>query len=171
MIEQHYYARTCKGLFTNGEVRDSIAKSPGLRPEFIQEHLHPLCEIEPLGCNRELPHFRIKPLNTGEVVVGQVWYDVGFIHHYVLSANEKRRHIKDPEKLFGITKFERYSKSVYSGELPTLAALPYEFATLFKSRDGFLESIRMSETMFKRILHAVFMALNSEAKVDRKSVV
>lgn len=171
MIQQQYYTRERSGLFNATESYDTVAKSPQLKLEYIRKYLHPLCyyEIEK-GQGEELeypPNMIIVPMASGEMIVGQGVYKATdftglrptfFIHNLVLSAGERRRYIKEPEKLFGITSFATHFDWTKGRKLPTLAAIPYEKPPLFQDRKSFFEKIGMSQGLFNQLIGAAFKA-------------
>lgn len=184
MIEQQYYTRERGGLFSKTDGYDTIAKSPRLKLEFIKKYLHPLCsydipnELQKNGEEDETkypPNLMIMPVATGELIIGQAVYkskdftglrSTFFMHNYVLSANEKHRYVKEPEKLFGITQFETDYDIGLGSELPTLAAIPYEGnSVLFRDRARLLNELKMDELLFEKLLAAIFTTINSKKKI------
>ena len=184
MIEQQYYTRERGGLFSKTDGYDTIAKSPKLKLEFIKKYLHPLCsydspsELQKSGEEDETkypPNLVIMPVASGELIIGQAVYkskdftglrSTFFMHNYVLSANEKHRYVKEPEKLFGITQFQTAYDIGLGSELPTLAAIPYEGnSVLFKDRARLLSELKMDEILFEKLLAAIFTAASSKKKV------
>ena len=184
MIEQQYYTRERGGLFSKTDGYDTIAKSPKLKLEFIKKYLHPLCsydspsELQKIGEEDETkypPNLMIMPVASGELIIGQAVYkskdftglrSTFFMHNYVLSANEKHRYVKEPEKLFGITQFATAYDIGLGSELPTLAAIPYEGnSVLFKDKARLLSELKMDEVLFEKLLAAIFTAVNSKKKI------
>lgn len=158
MIEQQYYTREGDGYKT-------IAKSPGLKLEFIKDYLHSLCSYNiPNGVQ---PYFVIMPVVTGELIIGQAVYKKKFfMHNYVLSTNEKHRYVKEPEKLFGITKFETDYDITLGSEIPTLAAVSYDGNfILFKDKALLLSKLKMDELLFEKLLAAIFTAIHFKTNI------
>ena len=184
MIEQQYYTRERGGLFSKTDGYDTIAKSPMLKLDFIKKYIHPIChydspsELQKSGEEDETkypPHFIIMPVPSGELIVGQAVYknkdftglrSTFFMHNYILSANEKHRYVKEPDKLFGITGFESSYDMALGQELLTLAAIPYEGNNpLFMVRERLFNELKIDEKLFEKLLAAVFTAVNSKKKV------
>lgn len=184
MIGQQYYTRYRGGLFVNHDGYDSIAKSKELKLEFIKKNIHPFCnydvpsELQKSGEADEYkypPNFLISPIATGELLVGQAVFkskdftglrSTFFMHNYVLGVEEKKAYIRQPERLFGISSFKTSYDSDLGNELPTPSSIPYnEEEILFKDRDKLLRDLGISEELFKKLLYAIYMAVNSKKKV------
>lgn len=184
MIEQQYYTRERGGLFSQSDEYDTVAKTPLLKPEYIKRNIHPLCsydlpeELVRRGETDETkypPKFLIFPTPTGEMIVGQAVFksqdytglrSTFFMHNFVLSAKEKRRFVKEPEKLFGITGFTDHYNPREGQELPTLAGIPYGGNELyFKDRRLLFNKIRMNEEIFHQLIYAAFQSVHSKRKI------
>lgn len=184
MIEQQYYTRERGGLFTQTDGYDTVAKTQRLKLDFIKKNLHPLCsydipsELQKSGETDESkypPNFVIFPTATGEMIVGQAIYkskdftglrSTFFMHNFVLSEKEKRRYVKDPEKLFGITGFATGYSEADGRELPTLAGIPYECENpYFKDREKLFVKLGMDENLFHKLIFATFIAVTSKKKI------
>lgn len=158
MIEQVYYIRERDG-------RKAVIKSPGLKLEFIRDYLHPLGNY---NLSSEVqPYFIIVPVVTGELIIGQAAYqNKFFMHNYILSTNEKHRYVKEPEKLFGITKFETDYDITLSSEIPTLAAISYDGnAILFRDRTLLLNALKIDELLFEKLLAAIFTTIHFKKNI------
>lgn len=153
MIEQQYYIRERDG-------HETVAKSPGLKLEFIKDYLHPLGNYN--IPNEVQPYFIIMPVVTGELIIGQAVYQKKFfMHSYILSTNEKHRYVKEPEKVFGITKFETDYDITLGSEIPTLAAISYDAnSVLFRDRALLFNTLKMDELLFEKLLAAIFTAIH-----------
>ena len=184
MIEQQYYTRERGGLFTQTDGYDTVAKTPLIKLDFIKKNLHPICsydipsELQKSGETDESkypPNFMIFPTSTGEMIVGQAIYknkdftglrSTFFMHNFVLSDNEKRRYVKEPEKLFGITGFATCYNESDGRELPTLAGIPYEGEKpYFKDREKLFSKLGMDNTLFHKLIYATFIAATSKKKI------
>lgn len=184
MIEQQYYTRERGGLFTQTDGYDTVAKTQRLKLDFIKKNLHPLCsydipsELQKSGEIDESkypPNFVIFPTATGEMIVGQAIYkskdftglrSTFFMHNFVLSEKEKRRYVKEPEKLFGITGFATDYSEEDGRELPTLAGIPYESENpYFKDREELFVKLGMDESLFHKLIFATFIAVTSKKKI------
>ncbi len=184
MIEQQYYTRERGGLFTQTDGYDTVAKSPMLKLDFIKKNLHPICsydipsELHKIGETDEAkypPNFMIIPSGSGELIVGQAIYKAKdftglrstfFMHNYVLSETEKRRYIKEPEKLFGITSFARGYDIEQGRELPTLAAIPYDGnKPYFLDREKLFNKLEITDEIFHKLIFEAFSAAYSKKKI------
>ncbi len=184
MVEQQYYTRERGGLFSQTDGYDTVAKTPLLKPEYIKKNIHPLCnydtpvELQKRGETDEAkypPNFIIFPAPTGELIVGQAVYkskdftglrSTFFMHNFVLSEKERRRYVKEPEKLFGITGFATSYSEEEGRELPTLAGIPYEGGNpYFKDRSLLFSKLGMDDVLFHKLMYATFVAVNSKKKI------
>lgn len=184
MVEQQYYTRERGGLFSQTDGYDTVAKTPLLKPEYIKKNIHPLCNYDTpveLQKRREAdeakypPNFIIFPTATGELIVGQAVYkskdftglrSTFFMHNFVLSEKERRRYVKEPEKLFGITGFATSYSEEEGRELPTLAGIPYEGdSPYFKDRSLLFSKLGMDDVLFHQLMYATFVAVNSKKKI------
>lgn len=184
MIEQQYYTRERGGLFSQTDGYDTVAKSPQLKLDYIKKNLHPLCnydipsELQKTGEIDETkypPNMVIMPGPSGELIVGQAVYkskdftglrSTFFMHNFILSENEKRRYMKEPEKLFGITGFQTNFNVIEGRQLPTLAAIPYDGNNpYFLERERLFSKIGMSQETFHKLVYATFIAANSKKKI------
>lgn len=184
MIEQQYYTRARKGLSLEAEGYDTVAKTPLLKLGYIKKNIHPLChydipaELQTRGETDESkypPNFLIFPTHTGEMIVGQAVYKnkdftgrypTFFMHNYVLSEKEKRRYVKDPEKLFGITNFATSYRETSTSELATLAAVSYEGSNpYFQDKALLFAKIGMTDALFHKLMYATFVVASSKRKI------
>ena len=184
MIEQQYYTRERGGLFSERDGYDTIAKSSGLKLDFIKKHLHPFCsydlpsELQKNGETDETKypaHFIVVPVPTGEMIVGQAVYknkdftglrSAFFMHNYVLDEQEKMTMLNDPKKLFGITSFKESYDINLGRELAALSTIPYEENNpLFTGRTNLLEQLGMTDNLFEKLLYAVYIAAASKKKI------
>ena len=184
VIEQQYYTREQGGLFTQTDGYDTVAKTPLIKLDFIKKNLHPICsydipsELQKSGEIDESkypPNFLIFPTTTGEMIVGQAVYkskdftglrSTFFMHNFVLSDKEKRRYVKEPEKLFGITDFATSHSKEDGRELPTLAGIPYDGEKpYFKDRSKLFLKLGMDNILFHKLIYATFIAASSKKKI------
>lgn len=184
MIEQQYYTRERGGLFSQTDGYDTIAKSPLLKLDYIKKYIHPFCHYDipsklqkdgEMDESKYPPNFMVVPLGDGQMLIGEGIYkskdftgqrSTFFMHNFILSENEKRRYIKEPEKIFGINSFAKGYDEGVGRELPTLAAIPYEAGqALFKDRALLFEKISMTQEMFNKLIYASFIAGASKKKI------
>lgn len=184
MIEQYYYMGEIGTLFSQTGGSNIEVKTPLLKLDYIKKNIHPLCHYDisselkknvDADENKYPPNFLIFPTFTGELIVGQAIYKgknlaglgpMFFMHNFVLSENEKRRHLKEPEKLFGITGFITGYSDVDGRELPTLAAIPYERREpYFENRALLFSKLGMDEVLFYKLMYATFIVATCKKKI------
>lgn len=173
MIEQHYYTKTKEGTM------GTVAKSSQLKGEYIDKILKPLCEYdipqELKNINEQdetqyPPCMMIVPRKTGELIISQSVYKnynaTFFTHQFILSEYEKRRFLKEPEKIFGINNFKRGFDESSPLELPTLAGLSYHADNPdFLDRAYLFSKIGFTEEIFNQLLSSIFVAVASKRKI------
>lgn len=184
MIEQQYYTRERGGVFNNVDGYDTVAISPGIKKDFIMKYLHPICHYDvpyELGQKGEKSeskypkNFVVYPAATGELIIGQAIFKATdftglrstfFMHNYILSVNERRRYIKEPEKIFGITAFAT-GYDIKDGQvLPTLAGIEYDKTSrLFRDKEILFQRLKMDNDVFNVMLEAAILAVNSKRKI------
>ena len=115
MIEQHYYTRERKGIFSRTPGYDSVAKSKNLEDDFIINSLHDLCFYEApssLVGEEDVSKYptSLFVVNTEDnrMVIGQSTF-VGkdytgqrnryFTHNYIISEEERNEYIENPERI------------------------------------------------------------------------
>ncbi|WP_411679523.1 hypothetical protein [Clostridium thailandense] len=115
MIEQHYYTRERKGIYSKTPGYDTIAKSNKLEDEFIIGTLHDLCfyEIpaslagEENGSKYPVSLFCVNT-EDNRMILGQSVFcgkdytgqrNRYFTHNYVISEDERNEYIENPEKI------------------------------------------------------------------------
>ncbi len=184
MIEQQYYTRGRGGLFSQTDGYDTVAKSPQLKLDYIKKVLHPLCsydipsELQARGEQDEAcypPNMVVMPGPSGELIVGQAVYKAKdftglrstfFMHNFLLSENEKRRFMKEPEKLFGITGFKTSFNLSEGRQLPTLAGVPYDANNAyFLEKERLFSKLGINQEIFHKLISATFVAVTSKKKI------
>lgn len=184
MIEQQYYTRERGGLFSQTDGYDTVAKSLQLKLDYIKKALHPLCsydipsELQARGEQDENcypPNMIVMPGLSGELIVGQAVYKAKdftglrstfFMHNLLLSENEKRRFMKEPEKLFAITGFKTSFDISEGRQLPTLAGVPYDANNpYFIERERLFSKLEISQKLFHKLIAATFISVNSKKKI------
>ncbi|WP_416293622.1 hypothetical protein ACM7Q1_22470 [Paenibacillus illinoisensis] len=192
-IEQQMYTRERRGVFRTTEGFDTVAASPGLDPSFIKKVLHPYCVYDApaeLTGRSEKDQAKFPPsihlihLESGETILGQNVYQSAdftglrsafFAHNYVLSSERFEEQMKQGNWLDAVfaTSYDIEQGTV----LPALTELPgaplngREAATgaVTSTRSvapaDLLASLKMNETLFKRLLYAVMQAVATRRKV------
>lgn len=115
MIEQHYYTREKKGIYSKTPGYDTVAKSNKLEDEFIIGTLHDLCFYEipaSLAGEEDASKYPVSLfcVNTEDnrMILGQSVFcgkdytgqrNRYFTHNYVISEDERNEYIENPEKI------------------------------------------------------------------------
>lgn len=186
MIEQQYYTRARKGIFSNSPGYDTIARSSGLTDTFIKNVLHPYCIydvpselIGSSGVDKSLYPDCITffTSDSGKAVVGRSCFagadytgmrDTYFVHNLVFDENDSEQLIKDPDKLFSIGVFKN-NYNIDEGEsLENLSN--FSELNCFENNNhlSFNETLSVagiSEAIFKRIILALFKSSFNKKKV------
>ncbi|PAD30260.1 GAP1-N2 domain-containing protein [Paenibacillus sp. 7523-1] len=193
-IEQQMYTRERRGVFRTTEGFDTVAASPGLDPSFIKKVLHPYCvydaPAELTGRSEKdqakfPPSIHLVHLESGETILGQNVYQSAdftglrsafFAHNYVLSPERSEEQMKQGNWLDAVfaTSYDIEQGTV----LPSLMELPGaplngRAATgagagpsaRSVAPSDLLASLKMNETLFKRLLYAVMQAVATRRKV------
>lgn len=172
MIRQQYYGG-------ESQYYDTLAKSPQLSIDYLQEHIEPICsysvrQFKEAEREKEFLQMLVIPLASEEILIGQAVYkarqgeeecDHFFIHNFILSENERRRYIKEPEKIFAVTQFKRNKAKDEGRNLPILAAIEYRPSSIFLNRRFCLEILQIEEAIFYRLVQAVFFTVTSQRKI------
>ncbi|WP_343261859.1 hypothetical protein [Paenibacillus hubeiensis] len=184
-IEQQMYTRERRGVFRTTEGFDTVAASPGLDPAYIKKVLHPYCvydapaELTGRGekdGSKFPPSIHLVRLENGETLLGQNVYQAAdftglrsafFAHNYVLPAVRAEQQMKQGGWLD--TAFATSYDIEQGTILPSLDALPAAPSLSAEegspSPEAVLESLKMSEALFKRMLYAVMQAVATRRKV------
>ncbi|MFK0524920.1 hypothetical protein ACINKY_22205 [Paenibacillus illinoisensis] len=192
-IEQQMYTRERRGVFRTTEGFDTVAASPGLDPSFIKKVLHPYCVYDApaeLTGRSEKDQAKFPPsihlihLESGETILGQNVYQSAdftglrsafFAHNYVLSPERSEEQMKQGNWLDAVfaTSYDIEQGTV----LPALTELPGAPLNGREAATGagisarsvapadLLASLKMNETLFKRLLYAVMQAVATRRKV------
>jgi len=123
MIEQQYYTRERKGIFSRTPGYDTVAKSKGLDKEFITSTLHRLCFYEApasLAGEEDAAKYPISLfcVNTedNKMIIGQSVFagkdytgqrNRYFTHNYVVSEEERDKYIVSPDRIIYSSGFAR----------------------------------------------------------------
>lgn len=121
MIQQHYYTRDRKGIFSRTPGYDTVAKSKNLEDDFVINTLHDLCFYEaPSSLVGEEDMLKYPTalfcINTEDnrMVVGQSVFagkdytgqrNRYFTHNYIIPEEERNKYIENPEKMIFSTGF------------------------------------------------------------------
>lgn len=194
MIEQQYYTRERKGVFSSSPGFDTVARSSGLSDYFIKNILHQFCvyetpaeligksdikkELYPDCITCYTADTELRELIIGKSCFAGLDYtgmrDTYFVHNLVLTEVEKTRCLSDLEKIFSINIFEESYNPEVGQDLEQVSSL------IISDEDGLLSfkealiKADIDEKIFKSIIIAsiksvvnkkkVYISLNAEAK-------
>lgn len=115
MIEQHYYTRERKGIYSKTPGYDTVAKSNKLEDEFIIGTLHDLCFYEipaSLAGEEDASKYPVSMfcVNTEDnrMILGQSAFcgkdytgqrNRYFTHNYIIPEEERDQYIEDPDNI------------------------------------------------------------------------
>ncbi|WP_051541673.1 hypothetical protein [Clostridium lundense] len=173
MIQQHYYTRDRKGVYSDTPGYDTIAKSINLEDDFIVNYLHPLCFYEApaiLGGEEDMTKYpkALFCINTedNKMVIGQSVFagkdytgkrNRYFTHNYIISEEEREEYIQNPEKIIFLDNFFNDYNIDNGKTIPEVSRTTWNKAwenTL--SIDEMLHKTGIDEIRFKELILAAF---------------
>lgn len=182
MIEQHFYTRDRRGIFSKTPGYDTVAKSVNLQDEFIINTLHDLCFYEApasLAGEEDLSKYpkALFCVNTeeGSMVIGESAF-VGrdytgernryFTHNYIIPEEEKDDYIKNPERIIYSEGFI-HNYDINEGRfIPEVQEIrqskPLNYTC---SIEEMYNKASINEEIFKNIIKASFHAAQYEKKI------
>ena len=177
MIQQHYFTRNIKGLYSNTPGYDTMAKSKGLSDDFIKDVLHPLCSYNPpieltYAGNGNLDIFpqSVTCVHTedGTVVLGRIIYtgtdSIGFrntffAHNYVIPKDEYEHLAKNSAKLLYVDSFAKKHNTSEGPELSEISELTFnKNIGEFDRGDILFNKLKIDSTIYKKLLSALFLS-------------
>lgn len=182
MIQQHYYTRDRKGVYSNTPGYDTVAKSINLDDDFIVNYLHPLCFYEApaiLGGEEDITKYpkALFCINTedNKLVIGQSVFagkdytgkrNRYFTHNYIISDEEREEYIQNPKKIIYLDNFLR-DYDIDNGKiLPEVSNTTWDKATEdISSIDEMLHKTKIDEMRFKQLILAAFHAALYKKKI------
>lgn len=191
MIQQHYYTRDKKGLYSVTPGYDTIAKSKGLNDELIKGVLHNYCFyeapfelIEEENLNKYPKALMCFNVPSKEMVIGCSSFagkdytgqrNRYFTHNYVVSEVEKEFYIRNPERIFHAEfKTPVFNYSLLADDshemsetfLDELADIPSDkHSPEFFTKDQFFKELCIEESMYKKLLSACFDSVLNNRKI------
>ncbi|MGH4122413.1 MAG: hypothetical protein ACREV6_05735 [Clostridium sp.] len=188
MIQQHYYTRDKKGLYSATPGYDTISKSKGLEDKLIKEVLHNYCFyeapfelIEEEDLNKYPKALMCFNIPSKEMVIGCSSFagkdytgqrNRYFTHDYVVSPVQKEFYIRNPERIFHaefkIPIFELHAGDDKPSEtfLDELTDIPMDKQSHeFFKRDQFFKELCIQEGMYKKLLSACFDSVLNNRKI------
>ncbi|MEN6313236.1 MAG: hypothetical protein ABFD25_03190 [Clostridiaceae bacterium] len=184
MIQQQYYTRERRGIFRSTEGYDSIAKSAGLKNDFIKRTLHAFCFYD---TPRELQESQEKDLekypkaltcfntDTGDLVLGRSVYvgadftglrNTFFTHNYVIPGSSKEEFLRNIQKILCVSDFKDSYNIENGQDLPECDDIACEkSADFFSNAKDVFKVLGVDEEIFKKLLFAVFSSISGRKKV------
>lgn len=181
MIEQQYYTRERKGIFSRTPGYDTVAKSKGLDKEFIINTLHGLCFYEApaaLAGEEDIDKYPISLfcVNTedNKMVIGQSVFagkdytgqrNRYFTHNYIIPEEERERYITNPERIIYSSGFARKYHIEKGTELPQVSEI-----SISKNDDSFnsIEDMYLATGMNSELFINLIKASFDAAKYGKK---
>lgn len=181
-MKQQYFTRERKGVYSNTPGYDTVAKSEGLSDNFIKNVLHPFCLYdvpEEISSSGNIDHTQcpdsitcLQP-ESGELVLGRAVAagldytgsrNVYFVHNLVFSKDEKESHVKSMEKFLHVNSFEGSYDIEKGTMLPDIDNLNFNNSTGL-NHEAIFRNLGIDETIFKKMVYAVFLSLNNKRKI------
>jgi len=177
LIQQHYFTRNIKGLYSNMPGYDTMAKSKGLNDNFIKDVLHPLCRYNPpieltYAGNGNLDIFpqAVTCVHTddGTMILGRIIYtgtdSIGFrntffAHNYIIPKEDKKCFLKDSSKLLYVDSFSKKHNPSDGTELPEISELTFnKDISELDDTEVLFNKLKIDATIYKKLLAALFLS-------------
>lgn len=173
MIQQHYYTRDRKGIFSRNPGYDTVAKSKNLEDDFIINTLHDLCFYEaPASLAGEENILKYPTslfcINTEDniMVVGHSVFagkdytgqrNRYFTHNYIIPEEERNEYIENPEKVIFSTGFMSNYNLDKGAFLPEVSKIENSNSEdCFSSIEEMFLATDMSKETFLSLIKASF---------------
>lgn len=182
MIEQQYYTREKKGIFSTTPGYDTIAKSKGLENQFIKNTIQNLCFYDApafLAGEKDIKKYprALFYVNTedGKIIIGQSVFagkdytlkrDRYFTHCYVIPESESRIYIENPERIIYSSGFvENYDvdKGTFIESLQEIRI--DRTCDTFSSIEDLFLAASMDKNIFTNMIKACFDAAAFNKKI------
>ena len=181
MIEQHYYTRDRKGVFSETPGYDTVAKSSGLENEFIINTLQNLCFYEaPASLAGEENVFKYPAALfyaniENKMIIGQSAF-VGkdytgqrnryFTHSYIIPEKERENYIKNPEKIIYASGFARDYDIEEGNTLEQISKIPLNTQDdCFNSIEDMFSDTGINIKIFVYLIKACFKSVKYCRKI------
>ncbi|MDP4143309.1 MAG: hypothetical protein Q8936_02325 [Bacillota bacterium] len=184
MIQQHYYTRERRGLYSEVPGYDTIAKSENLSDTFIKNTLHPLCFYDSpselvaksIQDIEEYPKSLVcANLVSGEMILGSTAFigadytgkrNTFFTHNYVIPVDKRENFIADVDKLLCLNGFN-YSYDIDNGskleEVDDISIDKKQYIS--HDTEELIEKLGIDENIFKKLLYACFISSAKNKKI------
>jgi len=186
VIEQQYYTRERKGVFSSSPGFDTVARSGGLSDHFIKNVLHPFCIYETpaeLIGKSDISKDSYPDCITcytadtdcKELIIGRSCFagpdytgmrDTYFVHNLVVAdEKEKKSCLGDLEKIFSIDLFRGSYNPEEGQELKQLSTLTLSDVDGLLSFKEALAQANISEEIFKSMVIASIKSVVNKKRV------
>ncbi|MBQ1947570.1 MAG: hypothetical protein II359_03065 [Clostridia bacterium] len=178
MIEQQIFTKGEKTLVKNTYGLDTVAKSAGLENNYIVNQIHPYCVYnvpDPLFLeDKDMPVIQChgQMVNGDAIINRSVSKSAGnentyLTHSFILKKGtpEWESYIKNPDNFLFVSGFASDFAPGSSTELPQLTNMPIQTGRKRLARKDLLKRLKTDEAAFKKIVTAIFMALEKKRKV------
>lgn len=182
MIEQQYYTRERKGVFSKTPGYDTVAKSKGLDKEFIISTLHDLCFYEApasLAGEEDLSKYPTSffCVNTedNKMVIGQSVFagkdytgqrNRYFTHNYIITEEERDCYVVNPDRIIYSSGFATeydIEKGMIIPELSEIGIIKND--DYFNSIEEMFLATGINSELFINLLRACFDAAQYGKKI------
>lgn len=182
MIQQQYYTRERKGIFSRTPGYDTVAKSKGLNEEFITSTLQGLCFYEaPASLVGEEDTSKYPRalfcVNTedNKMIIGQSVFagkdytgqrNRYFTHTYIISEDERDKYIVKPDRIIYSSGFAReydIEKGIIISEASEIARSKND--DCFNSIEDMFLATGMNSELFINLIKACFDAAQYGKKI------
>lgn len=182
MIEQQYYTREKKGVFSKTPGYDTVAKSKGLDKEFIISTLHDLCFYEPpasLAGEEDLSKYPTSffCVNTedNKMVIGQSVFagkdytgqrNRYFTHNYIIPEEEREWYVVNSDKIIYSSGFATECDIEKGMIIPEVSEIGIsKNDDYFNSIEEMFLATGMNSELFINLLRACFDAAQCGKKI------
>lgn len=181
MIDQHYYTRDKRGIFSKTPGYDTVAKSKGLEDKFVINILHELCFYEaPAKLAGEENIFKYpsalfytnaeNKMIIGQSVFGGKDYtgqrNRYFTHSYIISEERKEYYIENPEKIIYSSGFVRNYDIEKGNMLPQIWNIELSGnCQHFNSIEQMFLAANMDRRIFINLIKACFQSVKYCKKI------
>lgn len=182
MIEQQYYTREKRGIFSSTPGYDTIAKSSGLEDEFIKDTIHSLCFYSApafLAGEEDLSKYpkALFYANTGdgEIVIGQSVFagkdytlkrNRYFTHCCVIPESERKLYIENPEKIVYASGFVENYDMEKGTSIESLREIKIDRTyDVFNSIEDLFLAVSIDKNTFINMVKACFDAAAFNKKI------
>ncbi|KAJ49549.1 hypothetical protein CTM_22521 [Clostridium tetanomorphum DSM 665] len=171
MIQQHYYTRDKRGVYSGTPGYDTVAKSINLEDDFILNIIHNLCFYDPpaiLAGEEDITKYpkSLFCINTEDnrMIIGQSVfagkdYTKGrnryFTHNYIIPKDKRENYIEEPDKIIYLNDFVDNYDIAKGNIIPEILETMYDSNIKDKlSIDEMFNKTGMDKEAFKKLILA-----------------